>query len=288
MSQLSYGSLDKTSSQDQTRNNRIGTSVLQSILDTRIKQMIALTLPTDSKRQQILNQISDLPTFSKKLTSFLDFMIGQITSLSVDMNKYKSEMEKSNEQISLSKESQKENSKAYEDRINHIAELLGTSDENIEPKIQTLIKKTQIMNTKGQRDYEKCLSLLNCQQSKAEESIKLLLAENDRLQRMVTQDRSLLLRQNEELRKQLKKNKDLKENDASASNNNKKHSKPKRVQFVESSSDEDDSELKSDEDLLITFTNQKPLMNHKNTIKELQELIDDLKHDADRLGSKFH
>ena len=60
--------------------------------------------------------------------------------------------------------------------------------DEIESKIHSLVSQTQLMNTKGRRDYEKCLSLLNCKPSKAEESLKLLLAENDRLQRMVEQD----------------------------------------------------------------------------------------------------
>ena len=273
-----------TSGQDK----RIGTSVLQSILDTRIEQMRALTLPTDTNRQQILNEINKLPTFTKKLTSFLDFMIGQITSLSVDMNKFKSELISTNNQLSNIRTSQKESESSIDNRINHIADLLNVSQENIETKIESLLLQTQRINQKEDHDYEKCTLLLKCKEGKMEESIKLLLAENERLQRMVTQDRSLLLRQNEELRKQMRINKYLAATDSDDEDDCKycksKHQYDSRSKHHTQA---DDSDVLTIQDEEFKIKNEKPLKRQMDTIKELQDMIEDLKHDADRIGCQF-
>ena len=286
--------LGKNGSIDSNKSERIGTTVLKSILDTRIGQMIALTLPTDTNRQQILNEIDKMPVLTKKLTSFLDFMIGEITSLSVEMNKFRTEIQMVTEQPTEAKSANSESDFSFESRINHIAELLHVENQNIEATLETLLKQTKKNNnSKKDSEYDACVSLLKCKPGKMENSIKLLLTENEVLQRQVTQDRSLLIRQNEELKKQMRMNRYLantdsidSESDIKLNNTNKGKEHQKYKENDESSSE--NPEILTIKEKSISLKKDKTLKKQAQTIKELQNMIEDLKQDADRIGCKFH
>ena len=288
--------LGKNESIESNKSERIGTAVLKSILDTRIGQMMALTLPTDTSRQQILSEIDKTPSFTKKLTSFLDYMIGQITSLSVEMNKFRTEIQSVTEPQNEGNSSYTDSGFSFESRINHIAEILSVDNDNIEAKIESLLSqaKRNNNNIKKQNEYDACASLLECKQGKLEESIKLLMTENEVLQRQVTQDRSLLIRQNEELRKQMRMNRYLINAESSDSESDIKINNSCKCKFHHYNK-YDNSESSSENPEILTIKqkstslkNEKPLKKQAQTIKELQNMIEDLKQDADRIGCKFY
>lgn len=60
-------------------------TVLESILSTRIEQMISITLPSDTRRLEILKAIEAKESFSERLACFLDYLINQNASLNTEI-----------------------------------------------------------------------------------------------------------------------------------------------------------------------------------------------------------
>lgn len=66
-----------------SRGVRPSREILASILDSRLDQMRAVTIPTDTDRHEILDAIRAIPTYDRKLASFLDYMIDYSATLSL-------------------------------------------------------------------------------------------------------------------------------------------------------------------------------------------------------------
>lgn len=253
-------------------NGQIGTSLLKTILETRIDQMVALTPPADKDRIQILKQIKEAPLFTQKLESFLDYMIGQMTNISVEYNKCKTELTNANEQISTSNKVIKEESASTE-KLNNIAGILNVEKDKIEETLQKLISKLSDAQ-KEREEKKKCASLLQCSPKDIRKSIKNMLSENERLQRMITQDRSLLIRQNEELKKQMRK---------------REHQKDLITEYFIACSKrkEGDNEYDSSDEQEPEIIHEKPLRKQKEKIEELQLMIEDIRNEAENLGAYY-
>ena len=203
--------------------DRISPAVLKSILESRIGQMEAITLPSEKDKKQILQQINDLPTNSKKMDSFLDFMVNDVINLSYDLYDAKKELsellqEKEHKSMLqdngnskyadsfLSHSSADEDYEAneLEERINRIAKKLNVKPSGIENKVSDLLFLKDKMDTdtfEGQDDYQQACKMLNCKPGEMEKALKNLIKERDNLIGILARDNSLIRRDNESLKK---------------------------------------------------------------------------------------
>lgn len=191
--------------------DQIGSSVLTSILESRIGQMTAITLPTEENKIQILNQINDLQSNSEKMSSFLDFMVNEVTSLSFDYYNAKEELAKLLKQNAheTSKFSSFEISDSDDEddelsaRIKSIAKKLNVQPNKIERRITDLVQLKEDMQDdtfEDEDDYNQTLSLLHCKPGEMEQCILNLLKEKDVLTTSIAQDTSLMKKENEKLK----------------------------------------------------------------------------------------
>ena len=189
---------------NEINDNTISLSVLQSILDSRISQMTAITLPNEKNKLSILNEIGDVPNIYSKLTSLLDFLIGQIAQLSAEAFGYKVELEQALVEASSKKISEMRYNDSYTDkRINEIAEKLSCKPESIEKYISDLMNeaKNKPSNFRYENDYNRAIAILKCKEGELSSSLDLIIKDNSNLRRIHTQDRGIRLKQDEELKK---------------------------------------------------------------------------------------
>ena len=190
--------------------DRISGSVLSSILDSRIGQMEAITLPSEPEKKRILKQINNLPTNSEKMSSFLDFMVSDVIDLSFDYYNSKRELDNYikekemkthvNQNMKGIQNEMKDNESELERRIQRIAQKLNVEPSNIEKKVSNLLflkDKIESQTFPGSNDYEEALSLLHCKPGQLEESLKRLINENEKIYNSPIDDNNLNEKQNE-------------------------------------------------------------------------------------------
>lgn len=68
-------------------------AVLSSILDSRVSQMRAITLPCDSNRVDVLEAIDNIASFDRKLMCFLDYMIDYSANLNMSLGDAQSQLD---------------------------------------------------------------------------------------------------------------------------------------------------------------------------------------------------
>jgi chromosome segregation ATPase len=135
--------------------------VLESVLNSRIDQAIAITPPTDESRIALLEAIREIEAYPERVASFSDCLIDYVVSLSKELNETKLQIAR------------------LEERPTH--------------------KKSR--HQSGNQDYEECLRLLRASRDHLAESLEELIAQNANLRRVRKQDRAILIRQNEMLAK---------------------------------------------------------------------------------------
>ena len=258
--------------------DRISPAVLASILESRIGQMEAITLPSEKDKKQILQQINDLPTNSKKMDSFLDFMVNDVINLSYELYDAKKELadliQEKNHRMMLQESGSKTFASTFssdssdddedfelnslEERINKIAKKLNVKPSGIEKKVSDLLlmkERVEAESFDGQDDYRQACKMLNCKPGEMEKALKNLLKERDNLTSILMQDNSLIRKDNEYMRK------------------------PERQEFstqsqitINSSSDDDDDDL------------VKPQFEQ---LRNLRNDLDDLAQQASELSSLY-
>ncbi|EAY06637.1 hypothetical protein TVAG_322570 [Trichomonas vaginalis G3] len=174
--------------------DRIGLPVLNSILDSRIGQMTAITLPTDKERMNLLHEINAIPDSSSKLTSFLDFMISQ---LDIQSRKYYSTQDE------LRNLKNRVNNNVFDpsidERIERLAKILNVQPSKIESKVAELENQRNETIFQYEADYQQCLEALNCPRYGLSNAIEKLLKENDKLHEVTANDRGLISKHSREL-----------------------------------------------------------------------------------------
>lgn len=175
--------------------DRIGMAVLDSILDSRIGQMTAITLPTETERLKILNEINGISESSSKLTSFLDFMISH---LDIQTRKYyatQDELRNLKNKIGNGVKND-----TIDERIARISKILGVEPRHIESKVSFLENNRNISGTfSNEDDYERCLKLLNCPRYGLTKAVQNLINQNDQLHDVTAKDRALISKHSMEL-----------------------------------------------------------------------------------------
>ena len=258
--------------------DRISPAVLASILESRIGQMEAITLPSEKDKKPILQQINDLPTNSKKMDSFLDFMVNDVINLSYELYDAKKELadliQEKNHRMMLQESGPKTFASTFssdsseddedfelnslEEKINKIAKKLNVKPSGIEKKVSDLLlmkERVEAESFDGQDDYRQACKMLNCKPGEMEKALKNLLKERDNLTSILMQDNSLIRKDNEYMRK------------------------PERQEFstqsqitINSSSDDDDDDL------------VKPQFEQ---LRNLRNDLDDLAQQASELSSLY-
>lgn len=202
------------------QNKNASIKVIESILNSRIDQMIALTLPTDRHRHEILETIRTTYSLSQRLSSFCDYMIDYVETLSSKLDKAKNELHECPQTIKVNKSikySNKHTSKGHK-HSKHEKKLFkpnfdlnlnnydvgsdsnGDGDDlDIISNVEYLKSSTAFNNPEKlapkKDDYQSTLKLLNVQEGQLSVSVNDLINQNQRLQRLHNQDRAILLKQ---------------------------------------------------------------------------------------------
>lgn len=175
-------------------------NVFQTILDSRVRQMLAITIPSATDQIKLLKEIETIKPCPKKLTVFLDYLIAQITSLTMENIEYKGEISKCNA-VSAKMQRDSDNTiQSLNEKLSNIAQLLGVKEDKIEKKINHLMN--ELAKPRDQYimdDYNNSIRKLDSSDGHLCKSIDDMLSENDRIHRKLSQDRFLLIRQNEEI-----------------------------------------------------------------------------------------
>ena len=182
--------LQSFKAQGEARLPEVSTSVLESLLETRIDQTIAITLPSEQSRIDLLVAMKNIDSFPVRLASFTDYLIDYAASLSLELNKVGVQLSENKEKLAAISRSKKST-----DRIQSIARKLNVRIDNIEDAIDDLLA-----SNKAASDYEEALELVNQNPGNLAAAVNELLQQNLRLQRLHNQDRALLLKQNEMIR----------------------------------------------------------------------------------------
>lgn len=87
--------------------NDAGSIVLNSILNSRIEQVDAITLPNDLHRKDIIHAIQKIESYPKRLSSFLDYLIDYTYHLNLELNQKQDQLNEARDELALLKKSRK-------------------------------------------------------------------------------------------------------------------------------------------------------------------------------------
>lgn len=132
-------------------------SVLRSILDTRVDQMQAITLPSDRHRKELLEAIQAIPQFHKKLTCFLDYLIDYSATLNLELGEVRTALDEATDDLAMARRSR-------DDRVDHLAKRLRLDEQN---------------------DYSKAVNLLSAESGSLFTEVQRLKRENKQLREEV-------------------------------------------------------------------------------------------------------
>ena len=158
-------------------DEKISISSLNKMLNCRIEKLIANTPSEENTRRQILYQIQDLPTFSRRLSGFLDYTIDHSSFLHQEIWNLQSQIYAEKEKNAISKNSRlktkqkpvnvEENQK-LEERINRLSTRLGVKPNKINEEIENLLKieekqkkRSQGVMSEKEAEYKRCLKLMS-------------------------------------------------------------------------------------------------------------------------------
>ena len=128
-------------------------SVLQSILDTRVDQMQAITLPTDRHRMKLLNAIQEIPNIHRKLACFLDYMIDYSANLNLELGETKDALCEATDRIAMMR-------RKGDDRIDSLSKRLRLDEQS---------------------DYTRCVEFLGAERGSLFEEVQRLRQANKQL-----------------------------------------------------------------------------------------------------------
>ena len=168
--------------------------VFISILDSRIEQIEAITLPNDQHRKDIIHAIQKIPSFSRKLSSFLDYMIDYTYTLNFELTEKQNKLNEAAESVSsLKNESKGSNSPKVDERIKRISSILGVNEDSLEREVSNLKKKVQKLSKEKSKtsslstiinnDYQNALLALNCDEGELSSNIQSLINQNQKLRK---------------------------------------------------------------------------------------------------------
>ncbi|OHT15547.1 hypothetical protein TRFO_02890 [Tritrichomonas foetus] len=238
--------------------NEAGSPVLNSILDSRIEQIEAITLPSDQHRKDIIQSIKDIKSYPKRLSSFLDYLIDYTYTLNLELGQKQDQINELTDQLSTVKKGSLScaNTNTYnsQKRIQKIANLLDVHESSIESEINSLKKCSK---TSFDDDYKNALNLVKSQKGNLAITIQDLISENQKLKSS-----------NSELLTQLK------------TINKSAHSKKYRNENVLSDSDDDDD---------VYSYKQKPDMSDlKEQFNQIETDLAKLKNQVQNKFSVIH
>ena len=140
------------------------------------RRAISNSISTNT-RAQILRDIMELPTFSQRLSGFLDYLIDFSSFLHQEIWNTQSEIYKTRDELCSAKIPRKKQIKVkrttrnndkniiFEERLNKLSAMLNVKPNDIENKIDSLValespsKRPMISN--NEREYQRCLSLVS-------------------------------------------------------------------------------------------------------------------------------
>jgi soluble cytochrome b562 len=135
----------------------VSATALESVLNSRINQAIAITPPTDQPRIEVLETIRRIERYPERVAKFSDCLIDHIVTLSKELS----------------------------DAKRTIARLDEQTPQKREPRAS------------ASPEYEECLRLLQASRDHLSGSLEKLVAQNANLRRIRREEKAILVRQNE-------------------------------------------------------------------------------------------
>jgi len=163
--------------------NSIGKVAFDSLLSSRISQLKAITLPTETNTHKIIDSIYKIENSTERLSSFLDFMVSQITSQAI-------ELYQSQEVSGTSK------------RLNHIAKLLDCKTDDIESQLLSQKKTKNQLPDSVFSDYQRSRSILGARKGDLYKKM-IEKSENVNRENYLSNELGKMRRNMNELQKQL-------------------------------------------------------------------------------------
>lgn len=160
----------------------VGSNVLTSILNSRIDQIDAITLPSDKHRKDIIAAIHGISSYPKRLSSFLDYLIDYTYQLNLEISHKQDQLNNALDELACLKKNKHSNSTrgGSELKIRNLSHLLGVHESNLEDTVKSLKQFHDNHIDKQNEDYALSLKLLNATEGNLYESLKLIVDENAR------------------------------------------------------------------------------------------------------------
>jgi hypothetical protein len=114
-------------------------NVLGSILSTRMEQLEAVTLPTDSHRLDIIHAIQEIPSFQRRLTCFLDYLIDYAANLNLELERTQEALSEAELKLSSVKSKKTNFRQRHFADYEHSLSLLAVKKGSLTPAIQALL-----------------------------------------------------------------------------------------------------------------------------------------------------
>lgn len=166
--------------------NDAGSNVLNSILDSRIEQVDAITLPIDVHRKDIVHAIQQIESYPKRLSSFLDYLIDYTYHLNLELSQKQDQLNEALDELSLLR---KKSQKTKTINRNLTAKPKNMANNNEDFQIEdslNLLKKNQKNHEKSldEDDYALSLKILKAKEGSLHQNLNLIIEENRKLHKI--------------------------------------------------------------------------------------------------------
>jgi chromosome condensin MukBEF ATPase and DNA-binding subunit MukB len=128
----------------------VSAAVIDSVLESRIDQAVAITLPGDQSRIDLLQSIRRIESRPMRIASFTDYLIDHIATLSLELN-----------QAQLQDESPKQRGRSrrssFASNCERCLRMLKASRENLAISIAQMVDQNVRLRRRHSRDREMLL-----------------------------------------------------------------------------------------------------------------------------------
>ena len=161
-------------------------NVLISILDSRIEQVDALTLPSDVHRKDIVQAIQKIESYPKRLSSILDYLIDYTYHLNLELSQKDEQLKETLEELAHLKKFQESNFTEIKspNKIQNFYNNRSINDSCFEESLNSLKKIQKDQSKINNDDYILSLKKINAKEGRLYQSLNLIVEENQQLHRI--------------------------------------------------------------------------------------------------------
>lgn len=166
--------------------NDAGSNVLNSILDSRIEQIDAITLPIDIHRKDIIHAIQKIESYPKRLSSFLDYLIDYTYHLNLELSQKQDQLTEALEELALLKKGRKTKSTDGNTslKLRNFPNTHVAQESDLEESLTNLNKIQKKQNNNLNDDYVASLKKLNAKEGNLFQTLNIIVEENQHLHKI--------------------------------------------------------------------------------------------------------